>query len=141
MSIEKIIENGSPLFLGDIGMDQLTVLMNLALLIPMSVVGWYLVLPQPGKSVIPAIAWWVPFSIVVVSLGGFLAAFVASAFGETLVLAPFSWVERPLFAVQVITACACLGGVWSYGLACIVGRALSRAGWKHIPPLLVGTPK
>lgn len=120
-------------------MDQLTVILNLAMLVPMSIMGWYLVLPQPGKSNMASFAWCVPFSIVIVSLGAYLTAFVASTFGAPLHIPSFSWVERPLFALQVITAFACLGGVWSYGLACIVGRLLSKAGWNDLPPLLIGT--
>lgn len=114
-------------------MYSTSVAVNLAGLIPLSVLAWLLVLPRKDEGVFARIFWWPLAAVVMVSLGGFLGAAVGSAFDEPLSLAPFSWVERPLFAFKVISVCAFVGAGWSYGLACIAARILTRHRWVDFP--------
>lgn len=123
-------------------MDTSAVAANLLGLAPLSVLAWFLVLPRNGESRLSRIGWWPLAVIVIVPLGGFLTAAVSLAFGEPLRLAPFSWIDRPLFAIKVITACGVVGAGWSYGVACLVAKVLHRHGWTIIPPnLLARTSK
>jgi len=120
-------------------MDTSAVAANLAGLAPLSVLAWFLVLPRKGESRLSRIGWWPLAAVVIVPLGGFLAAAVGLAFDEPLRLAPFSWIDRPLFAIKVITACAVVGAGWSYGMACLLAKVLHRHGWTIIPPNLLGS--
>lgn len=107
-------------------MDSIPVVARLACLTSLAVLAWHLVIPEKGESFIRRLFWWPLAALVIVPLGAELASAVALAFDEPLRLAPFSWVDRPLYAAQVITACAVVGGGWSYGVACLSAALLSR---------------
>lgn len=115
-------------------MNLTLVAANLAGLVPLAVFAWFLVLPRKGESFFSRIFWWPLAAVVIVPLGGFLAAAVGLAFDEPLRLATFSWVDRPLFAIQVIAACAVVGAGWSYGVAFLVAKLLVHLGWIDLPP-------
>ncbi|MCS4309480.1 hypothetical protein M2404_003852 [Rheinheimera pacifica] len=119
-------------------MNTLIVMKNLVLLLPISIILWFLVLSNARYRLLPRFVY-IPFLLIItVPLGGYLGAAVAAAFGENLDLAPFSWVEQPLFAAQVIGTCFLVGGSSSYGLSCFAARMLSKLGVKNLPPQLVG---
>lgn len=114
-------------------MDTTTVLLNLAGLVPLSAVTWWLAIPRQGNRFVPAVVWWGLFAIAVVPLGGFLAALVAATFGEPLRMPAFSWVERPAYALGVVTACGLVGVLWTLGFmtamrALLSPRYISRSG-------------
>lgn len=113
-------------------MNTMAVSYNLALLVPLSCLLWWLVLPRAGSRAVPVVLWLVPLAICTVPLGGFLAAMVALSFGEHLALAPFSWVDRPLFAAKVILACGLVGGFFSYG---VTQLALALARRNRLAPV------
>lgn len=118
-------------------MDATSVIVNLAGLVPLAVTAWFLVLPCSG-SVYRRLIWWPVAAIAFVALGGYLGAAVGAAFDESLRLAAFSWIERPLFAAKVIATCALVGRGFSFGVACLVARVLHRFGWTYLPRQLVG---
>lgn len=118
-------------------MNASSVFMNLATLVPLAVLSWFLVLPAKGPAY-RRLVWWPVAAVVIVPLGGYLGAAVGVAFDEPLQLAPFSWVERPFFAARVIATCAVVGGGFSFGVACLVAKQLHRMGWANPPCQLVG---
>lgn len=102
-------------------MNAETIALNLALLMPLTTCAWLMALPRSGsRRVVPAIAWLVLLAMTAVPLGGFLAALVAQAFGEVLVLAPFSWVDEPLKAISILGVCGLIGGSTSFSLAMLI---------------------
>lgn len=114
----------------------MTVFLNLAALVPLSVLAWFLVLPVNGAARSRWVLWPLA-AIVIVPLGAYLGAAVGIAFGEPLQLAPFSWVDQPFFAARVIVVCAVVGGGFSFGVATLVAKSLQRMGWTNLPRLLV----
>lgn len=115
-------------------MDSTSIAANLAGLVPLAVLAWFLVLPRKFESIFSRIFLWPLAAVVIVPLGGYLAAAVGLAFEEPLRLAPFSWVDRPLFAIKVITACAVVGAGWSYCVALLVAKLLGDLGWTDLHP-------
>ena len=107
-------------------MNVTTVLFNVALLVPLSCLLWWLILPRKTSRALPLVFWLVPLAICVVPLGGFLSAMIALSFGEQLTLAPFSWIDRPFIAAKVILACGLVGGFFSYGLTHFATTVLRR---------------
>ncbi|APP78119.1 hypothetical protein BJD12_22555 (plasmid) [Xanthomonas vesicatoria ATCC 35937] len=122
----------------NVNMDATSVFMHLATLAPLGVLVWFLVLPTNG-AFYSRVVCWPRAAVVFVPLGGYIGATVGVAFDEPLRLAPFSWVERPLFAAKVYATCAVVGGGWSYGVACLVAKLLHRLGVPNLPRQLVGT--
>ena len=103
-------------------MNSSSVLLNLPLLVLFSCLLWWFVLPKSNqtKRTVPQVFLVILLITTIVPLGGFLSAMVALAFDEHLMLAPFSWVERPIFAAKVILACGVVGGFFSYGVTQLI---------------------
>ena len=102
-------------------MTMNSIAMNLLLLVPFAALLSTVAHPRSAGSWPVAITGWFFFLLVAVPLGGFLAAGVAEAFGQHLVMAPISLVEQPGSVVKVILACGVVGVFFSLG----VGRVVS----------------
>lgn len=113
-------------------MDTTTVILNLAMLVPAATICWYLVLRLKCDPLFLILILLPLFPVVSVSLGANLGAAVALVFGEQLPLAssawmqlaPFYWVERPLYALQVVGICGLVGAFFSYGTESLLSNVL-----------------